>query len=44
MPPADGADILAAFVASANLGALLPVDFFAVCLVLAIAHPLFYFV
>lgn len=35
-PPVDGADFLAALEASCFLGALPPVDFLAVCLVLAI--------
>ena len=35
-PPVAGADFLAALVASYFLGALAPVDFLAVCLVLAI--------
>ena len=34
-PPVDGAVFLAAFVANCFLGALPPVDFLAVCLVLA---------
>ena len=36
-PPVDGADFLAALVASCFLGALPPVDFLAVCLVRAMA-------
>jgi hypothetical protein len=35
-PPVAGADFLAAFDASCFLGAFCPVDFLAVCLVLAI--------
>jgi len=35
-PPVAGADFLAALVANYFLGALAPVDFLAVCLVLAI--------
>ena len=37
-PPVDGADFLAALVASCFLGALPPVDFLAVCLVRAMAE------
>jgi len=36
MPPVAGADFLAALEANCFLGALAPVDFLAVCLVLAI--------
>ena len=39
-PPVDGADFLAALVASCFLGALPPVDFLAVCLVRAILQVL----
>ena len=37
-PPVDGADFLAALVASCFLGALPPVDFLAVCLVRAMSE------
>ena len=40
-PPVAGADLRAAFVASCFLGALPPVDFLAVCFVLAIVSLLF---
>ena len=40
-PPVAGADLRAAFVASCFLGALPPVDFLAVCFVLAIFSLLF---
>lgn len=39
MPPEVGADFLAAFVASCLRGAFPPVDFLAVCFVLAISNP-----
>jgi hypothetical protein len=42
IPPADGADALAAFVGNFFLPAWLPVDFFAVCFVLAIVKVLWF--
>ena len=39
-PPVDGADFLAALEANCFLGALPPVDFLAVCLVLAIVFDI----
>ena len=42
IPPADGAAALAAFVANCFTEALPPVDFFAVCFVLAIMKVLLF--